>query len=82
MAVDRNTGELTGLEAQLAGLGRDQALAILFDAALAAWEEDGDDGAVSLALPEPDPRGVSPLRGAYGPWLAAQEMRKAAEGWP
>jgi hypothetical protein len=76
MAVDPNTGEPTGLEALCAGLGRDQALAVLFDAALAAWEEGGGEEEDGTPGPPPDaePRGVSPLRGAYGPWLAAQEL--------
>jgi hypothetical protein len=42
-----------------------------------------DEDGRPVPPPPADPRGVSPLRAAYGPWLAAQEvLRYAAEGRP
>jgi hypothetical protein len=73
MAVDPKTGKPvtdTAPWPELAGLTREEVVDVLIEAALTAAEAD-------LALPDAAPRGTSLLRGAYGPWLAAQEWAKA-----
>lgn len=41
-----------------------------------------DEDGRPVPPPPAEPCGVSPLRGAYGPWLAAQGIRRAMEGRP
>jgi hypothetical protein len=41
-----------------------------------------DEHGQPVPPPPAEPRGASVLRGAYVPWLAAQEMRKTTGGRP
>jgi hypothetical protein len=86
MAVDRKTGKPLPDAATPLEVGRafaeDLANAGLIPRArVGAVAEDLARAALADQTPPPaDPRGVSVLLGAYGPWLAAQELLR--EGRP
>jgi hypothetical protein len=80
MAVDPKTGEPVA-DAGWAEIARGLAGAFPRIPPLSPAEEASFYDLFGVPAPGPpppaDPRGVSALRGAYGPWLAAQEWAKA-----
>jgi hypothetical protein len=86
MAVDPKTGKPVVVDAGWGEIARDLAGAFSRIRPPSPAEEARFYGLFGLPAPEPppgpsppdaEPRGVSPVLGAYGPWLAAQEWTKA-----
>jgi hypothetical protein len=88
MAVDRKTGKpVADAVAVARAFAEDLARAGVIAAAQVGAVADefaraAQDDLAHTEPPDLAPRGVSLLRGAYGPWLAAREMREAREGTP